>query len=258
MIVEKLSGKKNIVTPSEGQVLQPVGRFGHTFTRFEGTNKALLFGANTLPNQGIPKLIVRKPFQATPVPVDSSVFLYLKDTNLWIVPVTEGDPFPTPRAWHAVASFIDKNKNESTIILSGGLKLDHKKDAWKGKQLSELYVFSLAQDHSKLKCEKKTFNFGSDIFISDHSMMITADKKVLVYGGMISRTAETNSEPSSHLFVFKYDSLQVKKIKLSTDFVNAGANVLLLPDSSILSPGGLSKRNFVFTNKPMNPDKCFH
>ena len=90
-------------------------------------------------------------------------------------------------------------------------------------------------------------------------MMITADKKVLVYGGMISRTAETNPEPSSHLFVFKYDSLQVQqKIKLSTDFVNAGANVLLLPDSSILSPGGLSKRISVFTNKLMNPDKCFH
>ena len=74
--------------PSEGQILQPVGRFGHTFTRFEGTNRALLFWGNTLPNQGIPKLIVRKPFQATPVPVHSSVFLYLKDTNLWIVPVT--------------------------------------------------------------------------------------------------------------------------------------------------------------------------
>ena len=76
---------------------------------------------------------------------------------------------------------------------------------------------------------------------------------------MISRTAETNPEPSSPLFVFKYGSFQVqRKIKLSTDFVNAGANVSLLPDSSILSPGGLSKRISVFTNKPMNPDKCFH
>ena len=97
---------------------------------------------------------------------------------------------------------------------------------------------------------EKTFNFGSDIFIIDHSMVITADKKVLVYGGMISRTAETNPEPSSHLFVFKYDILQVqRKIKLSTDFVNAGANVLLLPDSSILSPGGLSKRISVLTSQ---------
>ena len=71
--------------------------------------------------------------------------------------------------------------------------------------------------------------------------MITANKKVLVYGGMISRTAETNPEPLSHQFlnmsVFKYVSFQVQiKIKLSTGFVNAGANVLLLPDSSILSP----------------------
>ena len=105
-----------------------VGRFGHTFTRFEGTNRALLFGGTALPNQGIPKLTVRKPFQAAPVPVDSSVFLYLKDTNLWIVPVNEGDPFLTPRDCHSVGSFIDKNKNENTIILSGGLEFDQEKD----------------------------------------------------------------------------------------------------------------------------------
>ena len=189
-----------IVTPSEGQVLQPVGRFGHTFTRFEGPNRALLFWGNTLPNQGIPKLIVRKPFQATPVPVDSSVFLYLNDTNLWVVPVTEGDPLSHTNGLACCSQFIDKNKNESTIILSGGLEFDQEKDVWKGNPLSELYVISLTQDHSKLKREKKTFNFGSDIFISDHSMMITADKKVLVYGGMISRTADTNPESSSHLF----------------------------------------------------------
>ena len=59
-----------------------------------------------------------------------------------------------------------------------------------------------------------------------------------------SRTAETNPEPSSHLFVFKYDRLQVQKIKLSADF--AGGNFLLRSDSSILSPGGLSKRISVF------------
>ena len=58
------------------------------------------------------------------------------------MPVTEGDPFPTPRAWHAVASFIDKNKNQNTIILTGGLEFDQEKDVWKENPLSELYSMS--------------------------------------------------------------------------------------------------------------------
>ena len=64
---------EKILKATESEVLHPEARFGHTFTRFEGANKALLFGGNTLPNYGIPKLIVTKPFQATPV--QSSVFL---------------------------------------------------------------------------------------------------------------------------------------------------------------------------------------
>ena len=126
-------------------------------------------------------------------------------------------------------------------------------------EVSELYSFSLSGENLKLKCLKKNLNFGIDIFISDHSIMVTMAQKILIYGGMVSRTAEAKPEPSSHLFVFKYNTLQVqRKIKLPADFVNAGSDVLLLPDLSILSPGRLSKRISVFTNKPMNPDKCFH
>ena len=52
----------------------------------------------------------------------------MKDTNLWTVPVSEDDSFPTARAWHAATSFIDKHENESFILINGGIKFDQEKD----------------------------------------------------------------------------------------------------------------------------------
>ena len=49
---------------------------------------------------------------------------------------------------------------------------------------------------------EENLNFGTDIFISDHSIMVTMAQKILIYGGMVSRTSEAKPEPSSHLFVF--------------------------------------------------------
>ena len=126
----KVKWEKEIIKATESQVLHPEARFCHTFTRFEGATKALLFGGNTLPNYGIPKLIVTKPFQATPA--QSSIFLYMKDTNLWTVPVSEDDSFPTALAWHAATSFIDEHENESCILINGGIEFDQEKDTWRG------------------------------------------------------------------------------------------------------------------------------
>ena len=98
----------------------------------------------------------------------------------------------------------------------------------------------------KAEVEEKTFNFGSDIFVSDHSIMITADKKVLAYGGVIPGQQKQTQNLQAICLFLNMTVCRFKKIKLSADFVNAGANFLLRSDSSILPPGGLSKRISVF------------
>ena len=104
--------------------------------------------------------------------------------------MSEDDSFPTAHTWHAATSFIDEHKNESCILINAGIEFDQEKNTWRGFPHLEMYIFSLSGENLKLKCLKKNLNFGTDIFISDNSIMVSMDQKILIYGGMISRTAE--------------------------------------------------------------------
>ena len=97
-----------------------------------------------------------------------------------------------------------------------------------------------------------------DIFKNDHSILFHRNKLLFV-GGVVSNEERGMPNLNNFIHIFNYINGQnIRLISVSNEFQTSSCSSIILPDHSILIPGGKQKRVSISSYKTMNPDTCFH
>ena len=240
LVVSKSSRDVSDVWPSE--------RFGHSFNQLND-NILMLVGGNNMPNRHSNLPDASNIFHTEPVA--DVLYVYWKEENFWQHITTESE-LSCKRAFHATCRFVINGID--FLIVSGGLTYDN---CWRSLPMSKTFIVKV-DESNQVQIKEKMLHLSAEIYISDHSILFNRNK-ILFVGGVVSSNESSVPQLNTSVEVFNYlNGQHIQQINVGQEYCTSACSSVILPDNSVIVPGGNQRRISVFTYKTMNADKCFH